>query len=330
MAARAAALRPKPQRTERAKRWRGAAILVRLNYVLLLLPDFLLILGGFLVCNLTALNRTVWQQVEALVYYFLFPVLLFHSIAKSPLDLASASALLAAGLLLTAAGIALAYALPHLPWIGSRIDRREHAAGAQIAFRFSTFIAFALCERLAGARGVLLIAMLVGVCIPLVNVGAVWPMARAGGQGFLRELVRNPLIIATASGLLANLLGMRLPGAIEPALARIGGAALPLGLMAAGAGLQLGALATSKRLSVGLLSIRHLWLPLIGFGLASLFGLDPVQTTVLLVFSAVPTASSSYVLAVRMGHNGPYVAGLVTCSTLLGMISLPVVLATLR
>ncbi len=32
-------------------------------------------------------------------------------------------------------------------------------------------------------------------------------MARQAQSGFLRELVRNPLIIATASGLTANLLG---------------------------------------------------------------------------------------------------------------------------
>ena len=35
------------------------------------------------------------------------------------------------------------------------------------------------------------------------------------------------------------------------------------------------------------------------------------------------TASSAYVLAARMGYDGPYVAGLVTLSTLLGMASLP-------
>ena len=41
----------------------------------------------------------------------------------------------------------------------------------------------------------------------------------------------------------------------------------------------------------------------------------------------MPTASSAYVLAVRMGGNGPFVAGLVTVSTLLGMIVLPLWLA---
>ena len=65
------------------------------------------------------------------------------------------------------------------------------------------------------------------------------------------------------------------------------------------------------------------------FGLARLFDLDPTQTLVLLLFSAVPTASSCYVLAARMGYNGAYVAGLVTLSTLLGMASLPFALGVL-
>jgi malonate transporter and related proteins len=51
---------------------------------------------------------------------------------------------------------------------------------------------------------------------------------------------------------------------------------------------------------------------------------------VVVAFAALPTASSAYVLAVRMGGNGPYVAGLVTVSTLLGMLSLPLALTALE
>jgi predicted permease len=51
---------------------------------------------------------------------------------------------------------------------------------------------------------------------------------------------------------------------------------------------------------------------------------------VLVTFAALPTASSCYVLASRMGYNGPYVAGLITLSTLLGMASLPLALGLLR
>lgn len=300
------------------------------NYAQLLFPDFFLIACGYLVCRYTALNRSIWEPVESLVYYFLFPVLLFQSIVKSPLDLAATSSLIGAGLLMGLSGIAMAYSLPHLPWLGRHIDRREHAASAQVAFRFNSFMALALADRLAGSQGLLLIAVLIGVCVPLFNVAAVWPMARHAGRGFLRELLRNPLIIATITGLAANLLGFSLPVWLEPALTRIGAASLALGLLAAGAGMQFGHLSQAKTLAVAVLSIRHLFLPLAAFGLAKAFGLNYTQSTILLAFSAVPTASSAYVLATRMGYNGGYVAGLVTLSTVLGVVSLPFALGVLR
>lgn len=304
-------------------------MLPAVNYAQLLFPDFSLILCGYLVCRYTALNRPVWEQVESLVYFFLFPVLLFHSIVKSTMDLSAASGLIAAGLLMGLGGIAMSYALPVLPWIGRHIDRREHAASAQIAFRFNSFIALALVERLAGLQGQLMIAVLIGVCVPIFNVGAVWPMARHGQQGFLAALVRNPLIIATATGLLANALGFKVPVWAEPTVTRIGSASIALGLMAAGAGMKFGSLANAKVLAIGVLSIRHFFTPLLGWALSRLFGLNPAQTTTLLIFSALPTASSCYVLAAKMGYEAGFVAGLVTLSTLAGMVSLPFALGLL-
>ena len=178
-------------------------------------------------------------------------MLLFHSIVKSPLDLqAPPPALMAAGFTLGLCGIALAYSLPTGPASASQLDVRLHAASAQVGFRFNSFIALALASKVAGPQGLQLIAVLIGVCVPLFNVGAVWPMAHHAGKGFLRELVRNPLIIATASGLVANLAGFSVPGWLEPTVTRIGQSSLALGLMAAGAGMQLGSLHTAKALGV--------------------------------------------------------------------------------
>lgn len=301
-----------------------------MNYAQLLFPDFSLILCGYLICRYTALNRSVWQPVESLVYYLLFPVLLFQSILQSPIDTGAASSLMAAGVLLSLTGMALAYGLPHLPWLGPRLDVRDHAASAQVAFRFNSFIGLALAERLAGAEGLQMIAVLIGVCVPVLNIGAVWPMARQGEHHFARELLRNPLILATVSALACNLLGLQIPGWLAPGIQRIGAASLALGLMAAGAGMQLGLLTRSKSLSVAVLAIRHVLLPLAAWGIARALQLDALQSTVLLAFSALPTASSCYVLAARMGYNGPYVAALVTLSTVLGLGSLWLALSVLR
>jgi len=299
------------------------------NFAQLLFP----VLCGYLLCRFTALNRKVWEPVEGLVYYFLFPVLLFHSIVRTPLDLGAASSLAAAGFSLAVLAIALNYSMPWWPGLQQGMDRRLHAASAQVGFRFNSFIALALAERVAGPQGLQMVAVLIGMCVPMFNVGAVWPMyrqnalrdAHAQRKGFATELVRNPLIW----GLLANVVGLHIPQWLEPTVTRIGGASLALGLMAAGAGMQLGSLAVAKRMGVALLSIKHLAMPLMAWGLARLFGLNPAQTAVLLMFSALPTASSCYVLAARMGFNGAYVAGLVTLSTLLGMASLPFALGIL-
>jgi predicted permease len=292
---------------------------------LLLLPDLLLIVCGFVLCRYTAINRSVWDGAERLVYYVLFPTLLFSAILRNPLSPASVLPLAGSGVAVVALGIVLAYALRRWPGVDSRL----HASGAQTAFRFNSYVALALAERLAGTPGVAWTALLVSLCVPLCNVAAVWPLARHGGHGYLREVARNPLILSTGAGLLCNLLGLRLPELVTGTLGRIGSAALPIGLMAVGAGLQIGALREAPKLAVALLTIRHAVLPLAAITLVVALGMPPAQQAVVVAFAALPTASSAYVLAARMGGHGGFVAGLVTLSTLIGMVGLPLALALL-
>lgn len=294
--------------------------------LLLLLPDFLLIVSGYLLCRHTALNRPVWDGVEKLVYYLLFPILLFGAIIRQPLEFGALLTFAACGLAVIGTGIALAYALGRWPGV----DPLTHASGAQTAFRFNSYVALALAERLGGVQAVAWIALLIAVCVPVCNVAAVFPLARHSRQNFGGELIRNPLIIGTVSGLVANLLGLHLPDVLTTTMTRVGSAALPLGLMAVGAGLQLGALKDAPGVAACLLGIRHVVLPLVAIGLVQLVGLPPAQQVVVVAFASLPTASSAYVLAARMGGHGPFVAGLVSLSTLLGMVGLPLALAALQ
>ena len=91
------------------------------------------------------------------------------------------------------------------------------------------------------------------MCVPLFNVAAVWPMARHAQTGFVRALARNPLIIATVAGLLAQ---RRSACAYcrgsRPALSRIGDAALAAGPDGGGRrACSFGALAQRKALAAG-------------------------------------------------------------------------------
>src|SRR5258706_4838117 len=117
--------------------------------VLVLLPDFSLIVLGWLLCRFTPLNRSVWDGVERLVYVVLFPVLLFGSIARHPTSLDALLSLGGVGLAIVGAGVLMAAALRAWP----QRDPSLHASGQQIAYRFNSYLALALSERLAGAQG---------------------------------------------------------------------------------------------------------------------------------------------------------------------------------
>ena len=204
------------------------------------------------------------------------------------------------------------------------------ASQYQCAFRFNSYIGLAVAGKLYGVPGIATMAILVGLMVPPANMAAVWMLARHGEASVWRELARNPLILATVAGITANLAGFEPPEVLLQFLGRLSEAAIALGLLAVGAGLRTGKGklgAGGKAAAVYLLVVKLVAMPLATLGLIRLTGLSGVYANVALVFSALPTASSSYILVQRMGGDGPRVAWLISASTLLGMVSLPVLLA---
>ena len=56
-------------------------------------------------------------------------------------------------------------------------------------------------------------------------------------------------------------------------------------------------------------------------------GLPPVETAILVLFFALPTAPTSYILAKQLGGDSHVMAGIITLQTLLSAVTLPLVLA---
>jgi predicted permease len=182
-------------------------------------------------------------------------------------------------------------------------------------------------------------AIVVGVMVPPANMTAVWVLANHGEQNVWRELSRNPLIIATVAGLLANLAGIELPVPALKLLSRLSDGAVVLGLLAVGAGLRLGqteqdgvgqvnVFRSKTSASVYLLVVKLVVMPLVAWGLARLLGLSPLYANIVLLFAALPTASSAFILAQRMGGDGAAVAWQISTSTLLAMLTIPLWLGT--
>ncbi len=293
---------------------------------LALFPDFALILLGYALRRWMSLGDHFWTGLEKLVYFVLFPALLFNAITKTPISFAAVP-LIGVGAIAMAGAMLLALlARPLL-----KLTPISYASQFQCSFRYNSYVGLAVAAKLHGAAGLAAMGILAGGMVPFANLAAVWMLARHGSTSIWRELARNPLFLSTMIALLWNLAGLAVPAPMGQFLGRLGEAAIALGLLAVGAALKLrGTLGESGRVAAGyFLAIKLLAMPLIALIAARLIGLEGIHFDVAMAFAALPTASSAYILAQRMGGDGPRVAWLISASTLLGMVTLPIWLASL-
>jgi malonate transporter len=286
---------------------------------LAILPNFLLILAGFGLSRRFDYGRGFWEGLEKLVYYVLFPALLFRSLATTPVDLAKTGTVVAAALAFTIAGMALA--LPARRLFG--LDKALAASCFQCAFRFNTYVGLAVAGSLLGQPGLALAALMFGAMIPLVNLAAVVMLASGSGRGVAAELLRNPLLLSTLAGFSWNALGLPLPGFADQTLNLLAQTALPAGLLSVGAALRIERGQGPLSAHAYWLAVKLLALPALALGLARLLGFGALETAVLVIAAALPTASSAYILAVRMGGTGGAVATQITAGTVIAMATLP-------
>src|SRR5574343_728155 len=291
-----------------------------MSTALLLLPDFALILLGAAIRRWMGLGDHFWSGVEKLVYFILLPALLINAIVRTRLDLAAAVPLLATAFIAMGAGMLLGL----LPRPFSRLPALTYASMFQCAYRFNSYIALAVAGMLFGAPGIATMGLIVGAAVPFANLVSVWMLARHGEVGVWREVAKNPLIWGTATGFVLNLLGFVPPAPLSAFLGRLADASIALGLITVGAALRLRESPGVRGFALWLVVVKLLALPLVAIVSAGLFGLSGLNYQIVVLFAALPTASSAYILAMSMGGDGKSVAWLISATTLGSMLTLPV------
>lgn len=296
-----------------------------------IIQPFILIALGYLLAKHRMFPRSLWEGVEKLVYYVLFPPLLFNSVASAELTVSDTGLFLACGVGSMTAGILLAWLVSKLAPAGKVTD----ASIRQCGYRFNSYIGFAIVFALYGNTGLALFALLVGVWVPISNAVAVADLAAStsregtGVKGIVKSIAKNPLILATVAGLVFNVCGLALPSLVTSVFKTLGASSLALALMAIGSGLRL----EDFRRRAKLLSLatveRLLAVPAVSLAAALAFNLTPLEIGALMCFTVLPTANSCYILAVRMGGNGPAVADLTTVQTAVSLLTIPAWMALL-
>ncbi len=290
-----------------------------MSAALLILPNFVLILVGLALARAFAYGRDFWSGLEKLVYYVLFPALLFRSLAVARIDLAQTGALILAACALTTAGFGLALLARPL----FRVDPLLAAAASQCAYRFNTYIGLAVAGSLYGTAGVALTALLLGVLIVLVNFFAVAVLARHSERGFAREIATHPLLLSSLAGFAWNLAALPVPAFADQTLSLLAQAALPAGLLSVGAAMRWEPGAGSFAAHAWWLAIKLAVLPALALVVVRHASFGAMESRLLVLCAALPTATSAYILAVRMTGDGRPVATQVSVGTLLSMATIP-------
>ena len=293
-----------------------------------LLPVFLIIISGYILKKIKFPGDDFWPGTERIVYYFLYPALLFSSSAGASWEFYSVApmvwAILAALFVMT--GILLL--------IRPKLTKNDASFTSifQGSIRFTSYIGFAAAFSLFGDEGLYLSAVFITVMIPLVNILCVMVLVRYGGQKggwywIFTTVIKNPLVIACLAGMLVNLLGFQLPAIVENMTTILGRGSLPLGLLAVGSSLDFSSIKKTGLEIVYACLLKLILLPLLMWLTCTLLGVDNLSTAIAVLFAALPGSPLSYVLAKQLGGDTKLMSSIIAVQTGVSMISLPVIIA---
>ena len=298
------------------------------------LPFFAVLLCGMLAARLRLLDDAGLMGLNAFVFWFALPALLFHKVAGTPFARLTDWTLYVGyeGTCLLLYGMVLAA----VRW------------GARRSLQEAAICAFAASWGNVGYMGVPLLIAAYGEAAATPSLLAVvldtlilqsltillLESGGAAGRGGLRvvarAVVRNPLILAVFAGTIVAWLGVGLPTPVTGFLGLLGPAAGAGALFALGATLRGGALTQDKALVAGITLTKLLLLPALAWLVLLVIPVPPDLVAPLVVTTALPTAASVFVIAQRYGVLERQVAAIVFVSHLAGILTLTVVLVLLQ
>ncbi|MEQ1810602.1 MAG: AEC family transporter [Terricaulis sp.] len=291
-----------------------------------LLPVFLLIAVGWIVRARNIVTAEAFGQVNRFGYFVLYPAFLFT--LSSTADLQAGQALPFVGGLILGFLVLLGMTLALQPFF--RTEGPAYTSLVQGSVRWNGFVLLAAASMLYGPEGPHLIGIAFGPLVLVVNTACVivlsiWGASRAAGpRAVFDQIIANPLILGCAAGLTAQAFGVRDFGFASDAITLLGQAAMPIALVCVGAGLDFKAL-RAARVKVGIASfIKLIIAPAVMWGAATLCGASPLAAAVAAGVGSTPTAAAGYTLAREMGGDPELMAAIITATTLISFITMPI------
>lgn len=294
-------------------------------------PIWLLTLAGYLARRGGLFDAGSALTLSRAVYYLAMPAALFLTLWHTPLDGQSVRPF-AAFVVSTLCAIGLGWT------VAARLsgrDRGESAiwgmsAGYVNSANLGLPIALQVLGDVSLLSEIVLFQVLLVTPVLLVALDRHSDSEGRFRWGRLATLpFRNPVIIASAAGLVASATQLRLPSVPEDSLRLLAGAAVPLALVSLGASLradrsdQRSAGPDGGMVTVaGLTSIKLVAQPLVAFLAALALHCDAQQLLAVAVCAGLPTAQNTYIFAQSHASAPVLASRVVVATTVLSMATL--------
>ncbi len=290
--------------------------------LLQVLTLFLLIGTGFAAGKLKLVTAAGTGEMSALLLNVVVPCVVIHSF-QTPCD-PDTLRTLAVG----AAALSLCYVI----WTGVvQLFFRREEPSLRAPLRYGSmyanagFMGLPLIQAVLGDEA--LIFAVVSMVVFNIFSFTLGAMMVGGRDAFtLRKVFLNPGVIAAAAGLPLLLTGITLPGPLYKAVGFIADLNTPMAMIIIGAQMARAGLAsTFRNPKLYMASALKLFLmPAIAAAVLLPLGLEPLFFVSAVILAGAPTAAATSMFAERFGRDAERAAQLVSLSTLLSILTLPV------
>ena len=288
------------------------------------LPVFLMMAAGYLSRRLGVLKREDVAKYNRVAFLVFLPCLLFYNVYRSDLSSAVNPRLIAYAVLGVLVVFTAAYVLVQ------RLEPLDERRGVLIQGIFRSnyvILGLPIAQALLGEGELGAVSVLIAIVVPLFNVLAVFVLERfrggsvSPGQVAL-QVVKNPLVVSSALGVAALLVGLKLPGVAEKAVSGLGAMATPLQLFLLGAFFRFEGLGRYVRALSAVTTVKLVVTPAIFLSLAAVLGFRGVEFVALLGIFASPTAVNSFTMAQQMGGDAELAGDIVVSTSVFSAITM--------
>jgi predicted permease len=295
------------------------------------LPLFLLIATGYILKQLRFISESFLVEVNKFVFKFPLPLMLFQNIRNA---FESSFFELFNIRLILSAFVGTVIVIFILLIVVPLFVKRKGTTGSLIQGIYrSNFIIYGLplATSMYGDSAIIPISMLLGMVIPVYNITAVivltvFSETKSASSiplfPIIKNIFKNPLIIACIAGFSAGTLNIRFPVFIEIPVNEISKIATPLALLVMGGLFQFKGL-MNNFLMVFVASMSKLVIiPLVAIIIFIYMGFRKLELAALLCLFATPTAVVSFIMSENMGCDGETSAHIVVLTTAFSAITI--------